>query len=401
MAPSTFSTTSVGDAAASGAAFSRTVTFGAAFAVRFAAGFGALDRAPLAFGAVEVRFDGGAVFFELMRATLAQDRAAGAFREPVAPFHATRTRLASTYRTRRSRMGRREVAARVEDALAGTGYRAVGWLGEGASSEVLAAVDARGAPCAVKILHAFHASSAEARFRLRLEARALAALDHPALVPVLDHGVTPGGRPFLVMPRLEGETLAARLRSGGPLAPRVACAILRRALAGLAVAHDAGVIHRDVKPANLFLATGRDEGGPARLATIRPRVVVLDFGIAKIVGAAGPTGANVLGTPRYLAPEQILGGAVDARADVYAAGIVLFEAIAGRSPYDASGPAAHLLAHVRQRPMRLAEAARVPASLDRAVARALAKSPGDRFSSARAFAGALGRAALDLDAEAR
>ena len=119
---------------------------------------------------------------------------------------------------------------------------------------------------------------------------------------------------------------------------------------------------------------------------------MLDFGIAKILGASGPTGANVIGTPRYLSPEQVLGGAIDARADVYAAGVVLFEAIAGRGPYDATGQAAHMLAHVRQQPLRLGEAARVPAALDRAVARALAKSPADRFPSARAFAEAIARA---------
>jgi serine/threonine-protein kinase len=286
-------------------------------------------------------------------------------------------------------MGRREASARVVDPLAGTGYRVVGWLGEGASSEVLDAVDARGRPCAVKLLHALSAGSAEARFRLRLEARALAALDHPAIVPVVDAGVTGDGRPFLVMPRLAGETLQARLRRG-PVDPALACALVRQALAGLEAAHAAGVVHRDVKPGNLFLAESR-AGSPGRPSGRRTRVVVLDFGIAKVLGLAGPTGANVLGTPRYLAPEQVLGGAIDARTDVYAAGVVLFEAVAGRGPYEASGPAAHLLAHVRQRPLRLAEVLRVPPSLDAAVARALAKSPADRFPSAAAFAAALGR----------
>jgi serine/threonine-protein kinase len=292
-------------------------------------------------------------------------------------------------------MSRREQSARADDPLAGTCYRVVRRIGEGASSEVFEALDPLDGRVAVKILRAHQAACAEARWRLRLEGRALAALDHPSLVPVIDAGATADGRPFLVMPRLEGETLQARLRREERLRPAAACALVGQALLGLGAAHGAGVIHRDVKPGNLFLAEGRAPGSPAELAARRVRVVVLDFGIAKVLGATGGpvTGAHVLGTPRYLAPEQVLGGEVDARTDVYAAGVVLFEAIAGRSPYDAEGPGALMLAHVRARPRRLAELCTVGSELDRVVARALAKPPAERWPSAPAFAAALQRCA--------
>lgn len=284
-----------------------------------------------------------------------------------------------------------EACERVDDPLEGTCYRAVGPLGAGASSDVYAALDPLGRPCAVKVLHACHAGHAEARWRFRLEARALAALDHPNLVAVTDAGVTRDGRPFLVMPRLVGETLRDRLRRERRLDAATACALVSQALRGLGAAHAAGVVHRDVKPANLFLSERRNQGSPATLAGRSVRVVVLDFGIAKVLGTSGgpTTGAHVLGTPRYLAPEQVLGGAVDERTDVYAAGIVLFEAISGRSPYDAAGPGEHMLAHVRQRPKRLGEVARAPIAVERAVARALSKSPAERWPSADAFADAL------------
>jgi serine/threonine-protein kinase len=167
--------------------------------------------------------------------------------------------------------------------------------------------------------------------------------------------------------------------------PAEACAIVGEALEALDVAHRAGVVHRDVKPANLFLT---------RPGTARARCMLLDFGIAKLLAAPGrfTTDARIVGTPRYLAPEQILGGAVDARTDVYAAGMTLFEMIAGRGPFDASGPIDLMRAHLEETPRRLRACARVSGELDHAVARALAKPPARRWPSARALAAVLGRA---------
>ncbi len=272
------------------------------------------------------------------------------------------------------------------DPLAGTRYRALGRLGGGVTSDVFEAVGPRGVRCAVKVLRALHEGYGEPAKRLAQEAQALAALDHPHLVPVLDAGFTDDGRPWFAMPRLPGETLRERLHRDGPLAPARACAWLVGLLEGLDVAHAAGVVHRDIKPANIFVTKHADT----------ERLVLLDFGIAKIRGASidPTTGAHVIGTPRYLSPEQVLGGLIDPRTDVYAAGIVLFEMIAGASPYEASGSLEMMRAHVAEEPRRLRERAKITPELDHAVARALAKSPARRWPSARAFAAVLERAVL-------
>ncbi len=270
------------------------------------------------------------------------------------------------------------------DPLPGTGYRALRRIGGGSTSEVFEAVGPSRARCAVKVLRSAFADTPDAVFRLEQEGRALAALDHPGVAPVLDAGTTATGRPYFVMPLLEGETVRDRLARQGPMAPVEACAILVEVLEALDAAHRAGVIHRDVKPGNLFLL----RAGGAR------RALLLDFGIAKLL--AWPdrctTDPRIVGTPRYLSPEQILGGLVDARTDVYAAGLTLFEMIAGRWPFDAEGPLDAMRAHLEDAPLRLRSQAPVSAELEHAVARALAKSPGRRWPSARAFAAVLERA---------
>lgn len=274
------------------------------------------------------------------------------------------------------------------DPLPGTGYRAVRRLGGGSSSEVFEARSLRGARCAVKVLRAGLGDAPDAIARLEREGRALSALAHPNLARVLDVGTTSSGRPYFVMPLLEGETLRERLRRSGPLAPPLACAIFAEALEGLDAAHRAGIVHRDVKPANVFLE--RLPGSE----TAAVRAVVLDFGVAKIAGEGGAstTASHVVGTPRYLAPEQIIGGRVDARTDVYAAGIALFEAIAGRSPFGARGILEAMRAHLDEEAPRLRDLATVSFELDHAVARAVAKRPARRWPSARAFAAVLERA---------
>jgi len=279
----------------------------------------------------------------------------------------------------------------LHDPLPGTGYRALRRLGGGATSEVYEAVGRDGARRAVKVLRALFADTPDAVFRLEQEGRALASLRHPNLAPVLDAGTTAAGRPYFTMPLLEGLTVKDRLARGRRMAPAEACAIVAEVLDALDTAHHAGLVHRDVKPGNVFLTTTTTttaaEGGGRRC-------VLLDFGVAKIVASPGrlTTDAAIMGTPRYLAPEQILGGAVDARTDVYAAGLTLFEMIAGRSPFDAEGSIDWMRAHVEDAPRRLRELAPVTGELERAVARAIAKAPARRWASARAFATALARA---------
>jgi serine/threonine-protein kinase len=198
--------------------------------------------------------------------------------------------------------------------------------------------------------------------------------------------MTRDGRPFLAMPRLPGETLReTRLRIGA-LAPAFAASLVAGALDGLHAAHRHGVVHRDVKPANIFLVAS--QAGP-------PRPAMLDFGIAKVSGAAACCTTDhqfVLGTPRYLAPEQILGGHVDARTDVYAMGIVLFECIAARGPFDLLAGSDFLTvmrAHLGLAPRRLDDVADASPALARVVARALEKRPARRYPTAAAFAAAI------------
>jgi len=274
----------------------------------------------------------------------------------------------------------------LHDPLPGTGYCAVRRLGGGATSEVYEAFGPDGKRCAVKVLRSLFVDTPEAIFRLEQEGLALAGLDHPSLVPVLDVGTTATDRPYFAMPLLEGETVKARLARGGPLAPAEACAIVVEALEGLDAAHRAGVVHRDVKPGNLFLPARR--GRPAR------RCVVLDFGVAKLIDRpeGRTTDSGVVGTPRYLAPEQILGGRVDARTDVYATALTLFEMIAGRSPFEGAGPIDEMRARLESTALRLRGLATVSGELDHALARAVDRSPARRWPSARAFAAVLERA---------
>jgi serine/threonine-protein kinase len=171
---------------------------------------------------------------------------------------------------------------------------------------------------------------------------------------------------------VEGETVAQRIAARGPLAVPDSLALMRRIAEPLAEVHGRGVIHRDLKPDNVFLVPGDDSLG---------RVKLFDFGIATLAGepAAAPSHGMVVGTPAYMAPEQCVGtGACDHRADLYALGCILFELLAGTSPYGFLPARSVLVAHVRGPVPDVAVHAEVPPSVARLVARLLAKSPDDR-----------------------
>jgi serine/threonine-protein kinase len=217
--------------------------------------------------------------------------------------------------------------------------------------------------------------------RFEREARALARLDHPSVVRVLDHGRTVDRLAYLVMELLDGPSLAAhaaRARPGVAEAVRIATDVLD----GLAHAHRAGVLHRDVKPENVVLAW-RDG---------RPRAVLVDFGLARLADAPALTATGVcVGSPAYLAPERVLGRGHDGRADVYAVGVMLYELLAGRRPFTGSDDLGVACAHVRQPPPPLgALAPEVSPQLADVVMRALAKRPEGRWAGASEM-----RAALD------
>ena len=227
-------------------------------------------------------------------------------------------------------------------------------------------------PVAVKVLGGALAGDGRAAERLRREARAAARLDHPNIARVLDLGEH-DGRPYLVMELLEGESLAGRIDRAGPMAPGEAARVVAAVADALQAAHRAGVVHRDVKPGNVFL-------------TAEGEVKVLDFGIASAAGEADLTTGDLLGTAAYLAPERALGRPATPAADLYSLGVVLYELLAGRRPFEAGSDIELAMAQVNARPTPLGVAApATPPPLAAACARAMAKDPAARPSAA-AFA---------------
>lgn len=284
------------------------------------------------------------------------------------------------------------------DPLAGTAYRSIRLLGTGAMGQVFEAEHvALRRRVAVKVLTPSLVGSPAFVDRLRLEAQALASVRHPNVVGVHDHAVTPSGVPFLVMELLHGRTLQDVLRERSALPLLEAMSLLDQIFAGLTAIHAAGLMHRDLKPANVFLC---EEQG-------RRVAKVLDFGLVKVtrpeaVPSVQPLLAptepgHVLGTPRFMAPEQIAFGICDARADVYAAGVLTFLLLAGCDPFHHHrAQMAVLTAHARETPPLLSTVAkqRIPPGVDAAVARALAKNPSERFGSIAEFGAALSVAIL-------
>jgi serine/threonine protein kinase len=263
------------------------------------------------------------------------------------------------------------------------GYRVLRVLGAGGMGIVLHAEDLQlGRPAALKVLRPALAAGASARQRFLREAKASAAMRHDNVVTIYQVGED-RGVPFLAMELLEGETLEDRLQREGRLPAAEVVRIGRQAAIGLAAAHAHGLIHRDVKPGNLFLEMGR--------------VKLLDFGLAR--AAEGEmhltqTGA-ILGTPAYMSPEQARGEAVDARSDLFSLGCVLYRACTGRLPFRGTNPSAILLALTTEQPRPpRADNPDVPPGLSALVLRLLAKDPARRPVSAREVADALG--ALEL-----
>ena len=263
-------------------------------------------------------------------------------------------------------------------SVVGGRFRVECLLGRGGMAEVYGTTDlASGRRVAVKLLKRDVAGREEAVERLKREARVLQSLDHPGIVRLETFGALEDGRIFIAMEWLEGETLGSRLRRVGSLGAAELTPIVCGVCDALEAAHRTGVVHRDLKPDNVFLLNSEE----------RP-VKVLDFGVSKVTGSDQLTATGeVLGTPRYMAPEQLAAERdLDGRTDVYALGIVLYEALAGRPPFLASVPTELIVAilHGKAAPIRsycpnLAEG--VAAVVTRAMARARAA----RFPSAVAM----------------
>ncbi|HTN54299.1 MAG TPA: serine/threonine-protein kinase [Anaeromyxobacter sp.] len=259
-------------------------------------------------------------------------------------------------------------------------YRLIALVGEGGMGSVYKAEHIRmGKALAVKILRGDFASEPGAVARFRSEAQIVSRLSHPHTIAVFDFGeIEELGGFYLAMEYVPGKDLAQVLREEGRFSEARAAEIGQQILGSLAEAHEAGVVHRDMKPANVMLMQARPGEDFAK---------VLDFGIAKLrdEGAAASTtsAGAIVGTPNYLAPEQARGEEVDARADLYAVGCVLHELVSGRPPFVAPTPMAIVSAHLHDPPPSLVEVAPgTSPQFAEVVARALAKRPADRFASA-------------------
>ncbi len=265
------------------------------------------------------------------------------------------------------------------DTVINDQYKILELLGEGGMGLVYMALDLElERRVALKFLKADLADNAVLIQRFRDELKALAAFNHPNIT-ILYTSITWQGHPVMVMELVEGETLQKMVNRRGPIPAEVCVPLIDQALAGVGAAHRKKIIHRDLKPSNLML-------------NLDGVVKVMDFGIAKIQSAPGLTRTNmVVGTSFYMAPEQIRGAPADARSDIYAMGVTLYELLAGQVPFQGNSQYEIEHAHMQEPPQPpTVHYPHIPATVVDAVMRALAKDPAARFQTAEEFAAALG-----------
>src|SRR5215467_5697222 len=276
------------------------------------------------------------------------------------------------------------------------GYVILELVGIGGMGRVYRAEQsALGRTVAVKIIHPHLVGEENAAARFITEARAASRLNHPNSVAVIDFGKTNDGQLYLVMEFLRGRDLARVAYDEGPLAFRRIVNILRQVLAALAEAHHLDIIHRDLKPENIVLEPMRTGGD---------FVKVVDFGLAKIRADAASTNITspgiVCGTPDYMAPEQGRGDPIDARSDLYACGVILFQLLTGRLPFEGDTPTQVVLMHMSKPPPdpRVVSPERqIPAPIVDVMLKALAKDPADRYANADELAAALTGALAEVE----
>jgi len=263
-------------------------------------------------------------------------------------------------------------------------YRIEAVLGTGGMGRVYRAARAEaGTPVAIKVLHADLTRNREASQRFKREVLASSRLAHPNIVGFSEGGVLDDGACYLVMEMLEGESLGDRLSRDTRIPWHQAVDILRSVLHGLDHAHRRNVVHRDIKPDNVYLA---DKDGELVIK-------ILDFGIAKFVAGdpddpALTRAGLTVGTPAYLSPEQAVGGAITPASDLYSASVVMYEMLAGRAPFEDKDPLAMLGAHVSRPPPRFADVApglEIPPELEDIVQHGLRKAPAERIGTAAVY----------------
>ncbi|HEX5240267.1 MAG TPA: protein kinase, partial [Candidatus Limnocylindrales bacterium] len=259
-------------------------------------------------------------------------------------------------------------------------YRLVELLGQGGMATIYRARDSQlERDVAVKVLRPEYGADPDFVARFRQEAQSAASLNHPNVVAVFDYGTDPAG-PYIVMELVDGEDLASIVRRGGPLPPRQAARLTAQVARALAAAHGHGIVHRDVKPGNVLVA--RDG-----------RVKVTDFGIARALSESALTlPGTTLGSVHYFSPEQARGELATEASDIYSLGIVLYELLTGRRPWEGDSAAAIATARLTGTvPSPSSVRSGIPAALEAVDRRALALRPEDRFASATEMAEALDR----------
>ncbi|MBI4953274.1 MAG: protein kinase [Myxococcales bacterium] len=264
-------------------------------------------------------------------------------------------------------------------------YRVLRFVDAGGTAEVLEAERlGSGKRVALKLLHASLSTHAAALALFEQEARLVSLIAHPNVVAIEDFGTLPGDVQYMVMELLEGRSLASEL-GGRPMAPLRALRFAMQACEGLAAAHERGVIHCDLKPGNFFLQQ--------RAHDPEPILKILDLGIGRLVTTEAGAGGAIAGTPDYMSPEQCQGRALGPSSDVYAMGVVVFEMLLGRMPFEAESYLGVIHAHVHTPavwPQALAASLGVPPEAEGVVLKALAKNPADRHGSMLELQGALG-----------